>query len=69
MTTQHAIQRALTWLIIGIVVSGIIAILTVPYAIGQYGLFGLWIPTVLLLPLILQAAAAFKLKHTVNPPR
>ena len=35
-------------------VLGAVTILSVPFAIGLYGLRGLWIPAVLLIPLALQ---------------
>ena len=38
-------------------VLGAVAILSVPFAIGLYGLRGLWLPVVLLIPLVLQAWA------------
>lgn len=67
MTAQHLAQKAFAWLILGMAISGVIAVVAVPYAIGQHGLSGLWIPAVLLLPLLLQAAAALKLKPAANP--
>ena len=36
-------------------VLGAVAILSVPFAIGLYGLRGIWLPAVLLIPLVLQA--------------
>lgn len=67
MTEQQTSQKSFIWLILGIAISGIIAVLAVPYAIGQHGISGLWIPAVLLIPILVQAAAAFKLKHVANP--
>ena len=48
------IQRALAIMIFTVGVLGAVAILSVPFAIGLYGLRGLWIPAVLLIPLALQ---------------
>mgnify|MGYP000999741509 FL=1 len=50
-------QRALAIMILAVGVLGAVAILSVPFAIGLYGLRGLWIPAVLLVPLALQAWA------------
>lgn len=36
-------------------VLGAVAMLSVPFAIGLYGLRGIWLPAVLLIPLVLQA--------------
>ena len=47
-------QRALAIMIFTVGVLGAVAILSVPFAIGLYGLRGLWIPAVLLIPLALQ---------------
>lgn len=69
MAEQQTSRKSFTWLILGIAISGIIAVLAVPYAIGQHGISGLWIPAVLLIPILLQAAAAFKLKPVANPSR
>ncbi|WP_309314746.1 hypothetical protein [Actinomyces oris] len=38
-------------------VLGAVTILSVPFSIGLYGLRGLWLPAVLLIPLVLQAWA------------
>ena len=51
------IQRALAIMIFTVGVLGAVAILSVPFAIGLYGLRGLWLPAVLLIPLVLQACA------------
>ena len=51
------IQRALAIMIFTVGVLGAVAILSVPFAIGLYGLRGLWLPAVLLIPLVLQAWA------------
>ncbi|WP_314883645.1 hypothetical protein [Actinomyces oris] len=51
------IQRALAIMIFTVGVLGAVAILSVPFAIGLYGLRGLWLPVVLLIPLVLQAWA------------
>lgn len=51
------IQRALAIMIFTFGVLGAVATLSVPFAIGLYGLRGLWIPAVLLIPLVLQAWA------------
>ena len=51
------IQRALAIMILAVGVLGAVAILSVPFAIGLYGLRGLWLPAVLLIPLVLQAWA------------
>ena len=50
-------QRALAIMIFTVGVLGAVAILSVPFAIGLYGLRGLWLPVVLLIPLVLQAWA------------
>ena len=50
-------QRALAIMILAFGVLGAVAILSVPFAIGLYGLRGLWLPVVLLIPLVLQAWA------------
>ena len=50
-------QRALAIMILAFGVLGAVAILSVPFSIGLYGLRGLWIPAVLLVPLALQAWA------------
>nr|WP_315502016.1 hypothetical protein [Actinomyces oris] len=44
-------------MILAVGVLGAVAILSVPFAVGLYGLRGLWIPAVLLVPLSLQAWA------------
>ena len=51
------IQRALAIMIFSAAILGAVAVLSVPFAIGLYGLRGLWIPAVLLIPLVLQAWA------------
>ena len=51
------IQRALAIMIFAVGVLGAVTILSVPFAIGLYGLHGLWLPVVLLIPLVLQAWA------------
>ena len=48
------IQRALAIMIFTVGVLGAVAMLSVPFSIGLYGLRGLWIPAVLLIPLSLQ---------------
>ena len=48
------IQRALAIMIFTVGVLGAVTILSVPFAIGLYGLRGLWLPVVLLIPLVLQ---------------
>lgn len=65
-TRRDDAQRSFAWLMLGIGVTGAITVLSVPYAIGQHGLPGLWITAVLLLPLILQVAAGIKLKHSLH---
>lgn len=50
-------QRALAIMILAVGVLGAVTILSVPFAIGLYGLRGLWLPVVLLIPLVLQAWA------------
>ena len=50
-------QRALAIMILAVGVLGAVTILSVPFAIGLYGLRGLWLPAVLLIPLVLQAWA------------
>ena len=50
-------QRALAIMIFTVGVLGAVTILSVPFAIGLYGLRGLWLPVVLLIPLVLQAWA------------
>ena len=50
-------QPALAIMILAVGVLGAVTILSVPFAIGLYGLRGLWIPAVLLIPLVLQAWA------------
>ena len=47
-------QRALAIMILAVGVLGAVAVLPVPFSIGLYGLRGLWIPAVLLIPLSLQ---------------
>ena len=47
-------QRALAIMIFAVGVLGAVSILSVPFGIGLYGLRGLWIPAVLLIPLALQ---------------
>ena len=47
-------QRALAIMIFAVGVLGAVTILSVPFGIGLYGLRGLWIPAVLLIPLALQ---------------
>lgn len=51
------IQRALAIMILTVGVLGAVTILSVPFSIGLYGLRGLWLPAVLLIPLVLQAWA------------
>ena len=51
------IQRALAIMIFPVGVLGAVTILSVPFSIGLYGLRGLWLPVVLLIPLVLQAWA------------
>ena len=51
------IQRALAIMIFTVGVLGAVTILSVPFSIGLYGLRGLWLPAVLLIPLVLQAWA------------
>ena len=51
------IQRALAIMIFTVGVLGAVTILSVPFSIGLYGLRGLWLPAVLLIPLALQAWA------------
>ena len=51
------IQRALAIMIFAVGVLGAVAVLSVPFSIGLYGLRGLWLPVVLLIPLVLQAWA------------
>ena len=53
----RGIQRALAIMIFTVGVLGAVTILSVPFAIGLYGLRGLWLPVVLLIPLVLQAWA------------
>ena len=50
-------QRALAIMIFAVGVLGAVTILSVPFSIGLYGLRGLWLPVVLLIPLVLQAWA------------
>ena len=50
-------QRALAIMILAFGVLGAVTILSVPFSIGLYGLRGLWLPAVLLIPLVLQAWA------------
>ena len=50
-------QRALAIMILAVGVLGAVTILSVPFAIGLHGLRGLWLPAVLLIPLVLQAWA------------
>ncbi|MDR0178282.1 hypothetical protein [Actinomyces oris] len=50
MLTQHAMAL----MIFSAAMLGAVAVLSVPFAIGLYGLRGLWIPVVLLVPLSLQ---------------
>ena len=50
-------QRALAIMIFTVGVLGAVTILSVPFSIGLYGLRGLWLPAVLLIPLVLQAWA------------
>ena len=47
-------QRALAIMIFAVGVLGAVAVLSVLFSIGLYGLRGLWIPAVLLIPLSLQ---------------
>ena len=47
-------RRALAIMIFAVGVLGAVAVLSVPFSIGLYGLRGLWIPAVLLIPLSLQ---------------
>ena len=59
MTVSHDVhlwdvQRALAIMILAVGVLGAVAVLSVPFSIGLYGLRGLWIPAVLLIPLSLQ---------------
>lgn len=44
-------------MILAVGVLGAVAVLSVPFSIGLYGLRGLWIPAVLLIPLALQGWA------------
>lgn len=66
MKPEENAQRSFAWLIFGIALTGTITVLSVPYAIGQHGLAGLWIPAILLLPLALQMAAAVTLKRLAS---
>ena len=50
-------QRALAIMIFSAAILGAVAVLSVPFSIGLYGLRGLWLPAVLLIPLVLQAWA------------
>ena len=51
------VQRAAAIMILAVGVLGAVAVLSVPFSIGLYGLRGLWIPAVLLIPLALQGWA------------
>ena len=51
------VQRAAAIMILAVGVLGAVTILSVPFSIGLYGLRGLWLPVVLLIPLVLQAWA------------
>lgn len=66
-TSEKNIGYALAWLILGISISGIIAVASVPFSIGLYGLQGLWIPALLCVPAVLQGAATYHLKHLIGP--
>ena len=59
-------QRALAIMIFTVGVLGAGAILSVPFAIGLYGLRGLWLPAVLLIPLALQAWALRVLRRAAS---
>jgi len=59
-------QRALAIMIFTVGVLGAVAILSVPFAIGLYGLRGLWLPAVLLIPLALQAWALRVLRRAAS---
>ena len=47
-------QHAMALMIFSAAILGAVAVLSVPFSIGLYGLRGLWIPAVLLIPLSLQ---------------
>ena len=59
-------QRALAIMIFTVGVLGAVAMLSVPFAIGLYGLRGLWLPAVLLIPLALQAWALRVLRRAAS---
>lgn len=60
------IQRALAIMILAVGVLGAVTILSVPFSIGLYGLRGLWLPAVLLIPLALQAWALRVLRRAAS---
>ena len=59
-------QRALAIMILAVGVLGAVTILSVPFSIGLYGLRGLWLPAVLLIPLALQAWALRVLRRAAS---
>ena len=59
-------QRALAIMIFTVGVLGAVTILSVPFSIGLYGLRGLWLPAVLLIPLVLQAWALRVLRRAAS---
>ena len=59
-------QRALAIMIFTVGVLGAVTILSVPFSIGLYGLRGLWLPAVLLIPLALQAWALRVLRRAAS---
>ena len=59
-------QRALAIMILAVGVLGAVTILSVPCSIGLYGLRGLWLPAVLLIPLALQAWALRVLRRAAS---
>lgn len=68
-TPDKNVGYALAWLILGMSISGVIAMISVPFSIGLYGLRGLWIPALLCVPSIFQCAAAYHLKRLIGPSR
>lgn len=54
---QYRAKRSQAVQIFSVGISGAIAVLSVPFGIGLYGMRGLWIPLVLIIPMVLQCLA------------
>lgn len=63
---RYRAKRSQAVQILCVGVSGGIAVLSVPFGINLYGLRGLWIPLVLVIPMSLQCLAARLLRDLIQ---